>query len=113
MMTYDFVLQACKDAKELNVAVTGSEIVGLVPLNAILQAANYYIEKEKLMILEEDQKVHLVITRLGLGSIQPFDARHVFTTRFFLYFSNILNWVCLKKNNSVLLSLFFSILPLS
>ena len=61
-----------KEAAELNVGVSGSEIVGLVPLEAILMAADYFIEKENLFILEEDQKVRLVIERLGLNSITPF-----------------------------------------
>ena len=58
-------------------AITGSEMVGLVPLAAILQVADYYMEKEKLMILEEDQKVHLAINRLGLSSLHPFNAKRV------------------------------------
>lgn len=67
--------QAKKDAEDLNLAVTGSEIVGLVPLAAILQAAEYYIEKEKLFILEEEQKVHLAINRLGLTTISSFNPK--------------------------------------
>ena len=62
-----------KDAKDLNVAVTGSEIVGVVPLEAILMAADYYIEKENLFILDEDQKVRLAIERLGLNSVALFN----------------------------------------
>ncbi len=62
-----------KDAKALHVAVTGSEIVGVVPLEAILMAADYYIEKENLFILDEDQKVRLAIERLGLNSVAPFN----------------------------------------
>ncbi|OQR79526.1 formimidoyltransferase-cyclodeaminase-like [Tropilaelaps mercedesae] len=61
-----------RQANEMRLPVTGSEIVGLVPLKAILDAADFYIEKEKLFILEEDQKLHLVINRLGLSSISPF-----------------------------------------
>jgi glutamate formiminotransferase / formiminotetrahydrofolate cyclodeaminase len=60
------------DARALNVAVAGSEIVGLVPRAAILAAADYYIEREKLFILDERQKVRLAIDRLGLSSLQPF-----------------------------------------
>jgi glutamate formiminotransferase/formiminotetrahydrofolate cyclodeaminase len=56
--------EAKKDAKELNVGVAGSEIVGLIPLEAMLMAADYYIEKENLFVLEEDQKIKLVIDRL-------------------------------------------------
>jgi glutamate formiminotransferase/formiminotetrahydrofolate cyclodeaminase len=62
-----------RDAAELGVGVAGSEIVGLVPLEAILQAADYYMERESLFILDERQKVRLVIDRLGLSSIHPFE----------------------------------------
>lgn len=65
--------EAKKDAQELNIALAGSEMVGLVPLEAMLMAAEYYIEKEGLFILEEDQKIKLVIDRLGLNSISHFD----------------------------------------
>ncbi len=64
-----------KQAAQLKVAVTGSEIVGVVPLDAILLAADYYIEKEDLFVLEEDQKVRLAIERLGLNSVAPFDPK--------------------------------------
>jgi glutamate formiminotransferase / formiminotetrahydrofolate cyclodeaminase len=60
------------DARELDVGVAGSEIVGLVPLEAILMAADYYMAKENLFILDERQKVRLVIDRLGLSSVNPF-----------------------------------------
>jgi glutamate formiminotransferase/formiminotetrahydrofolate cyclodeaminase len=64
-----------KDAEELNIAMAGSEMVGLVPLEPILMAAEYYIEKENLFIMDEDQKIKLVIDRLGLNSITPFDPK--------------------------------------
>ena len=63
------------DAAQLKVAVAGSEIVGLVPLESILMVAEYYIEKENLFILDEDQKVRLAIERLGLNSVAPFDPK--------------------------------------
>ena len=67
------VFEAIKrDAAELGVGVAGSEIVGLVPLEAILQAADHYIEAEGLFILDERQKVRLAVDRLGLSSIHPF-----------------------------------------
>ena len=64
-----------KDAAELNVAVSGSEIVGVIPLEAILMAADYYMEKEGLFILDEDQKVRLAVERLGLNSVAPFNPK--------------------------------------
>ena len=65
--------QVRKKAAELNVAVAGSEIVGIVPLESLLMAADYYIEKEGLFIYQEEQKVHLAIERMGLNSLAPFD----------------------------------------
>lgn len=64
-----------KEAEELQVAVVGSEIVGLVPLATLIAAAEYYIEKEQLFIYEEDQKIRLAIERLGLNSVSPFNPR--------------------------------------
>ncbi len=63
-----------KEAAALNLAVAGSEIVGVVPLQALLMAADYYIEKENLFLFEEQQKIRLAVERLGLGSVAPFQA---------------------------------------
>lgn len=60
------------DAGKMNLAVCGSELVGLIPLEAMLMAADYYIKKENLFILDEKQKIRLVIDRLGLSSISEF-----------------------------------------
>ncbi|WP_245532042.1 cyclodeaminase/cyclohydrolase family protein [Desulfobacter postgatei] len=64
-----------EEAAKLKIAVAGSQIVGVVPLQAILHAAEYYIEKEGLFILDEDQKIRLAVERLGLNSVAPFDPK--------------------------------------
>mgnify|MGYP006282987177 FL=1 len=61
-----------EEAAKLGVGVAGSEVVGLLPLEAVLQAAEYYIQQEGLFILDEDQKVRLVQERLGLNAVAPF-----------------------------------------
>lgn len=67
------VFEECsKDARELNLAACGSELVGLIPLEAMLMAAEYYMEKENLFIIDEKQKIRLVVERLGLSSISQF-----------------------------------------
>jgi glutamate formiminotransferase/formiminotetrahydrofolate cyclodeaminase len=66
---------ALNEAKKLNVALAGSEIVGLIPLKAIMLAADYFMQKENLMILEEEKKIKLVVDRLGLNSITPFNPK--------------------------------------
>ena len=70
-----FFEEALKDAKELKIAVAGSELVGLIPLEAMLMAADYYIKKDNLFIIDEATKIKLVIDRLGLNSISPFNPK--------------------------------------
>lgn len=67
--------EARKDAAKMGVAVAGSELVGLVPLEALLMAADYYIKQERLMIVDEKLKVMLAIERLGLSSCSVFDPK--------------------------------------
>ncbi len=63
---------AREEATALNVGIVGSEIVGLVPRDALLQAAEHYIARESLFVLDEGQKVRLAIERLGLSAVTPF-----------------------------------------
>ncbi|XP_077306276.1 formimidoyltransferase-cyclodeaminase [Lithobates pipiens] len=64
-----------KDAKELGLPILGSQLVGLIPLQALLMSAEYYIKEENLFLLEEEHKIRLVINRLGLDSMAPFEHR--------------------------------------
>jgi glutamate formiminotransferase/formiminotetrahydrofolate cyclodeaminase len=66
--------EACVDAaRELKLAVAGSEIVGLVPRQALLAAAEHYVAREDLFIVDERQRILLAIDRLGLSSVSPFE----------------------------------------
>ncbi|KAL2087945.1 hypothetical protein ACEWY4_016773 [Coilia grayii] len=64
--------EICRVAQELSLPVVGSQIVGLIPLKAVLDCADFYIQTEKLFIVEEEHKVRLVISKLGLDSLGPF-----------------------------------------
>ena len=64
--------EVVKEARALKLAVAGSEIVGLVPLQALLTAADHYIAAEGLLIVDEKQKIRLAADRLGLGAVSPF-----------------------------------------
>nr|XP_046237793.1 formimidoyltransferase-cyclodeaminase isoform X2 [Scatophagus argus] len=67
--------EICRDAEELKLPVVGSQIVGLIPLKALLDSADFYIRRDQLFILEEEHKVRLVISKLGLDSLGPFNPK--------------------------------------
>ncbi|KAM4887792.1 formimidoyltransferase-cyclodeaminase isoform 2-T2 [Thomomys bottae] len=67
--------ETCREAQELSLPVVGSQLVGLVPLKALLDAAAFYCHKENLFVLEEEQRLRLVIHRLGLDSLTPFNPK--------------------------------------
>ncbi|XP_071944017.1 formimidoyltransferase-cyclodeaminase-like [Antedon mediterranea] len=67
--------ECLKDAKEINLGICGSQVVGIIPKKAILAAAEYYIQRDNLFILEESQKVRLAINRLGLSSVSQFNPK--------------------------------------
>lgn len=46
--------------QDLNLPVVGSQIVGLIPLKAMLDCADFYIKREKLFVVEEEHKIRLV-----------------------------------------------------
>lgn len=58
-------------ANEMGVEVNGSEIVGLVPLEAVLEAGKFYSLDNKL---SEKELVELAIEKLGLCALHNFNA---------------------------------------
>lgn len=64
--------EICRDAKDLNLPVVGSQIVGLIPLKAMLDCADFYIRRDNLFVVEDEHKIRLVISKLGLDSLGPF-----------------------------------------
>uniref|UniRef100_A0A3P9J0F8 Formimidoyltransferase-cyclodeaminase n=1 Tax=Oryzias latipes TaxID=8090 RepID=A0A3P9J0F8_ORYLA len=67
--------EVCRAAEELRLPLVGSQIVGLIPLKALLDAADFYIHRDQLFILEEEHKVRLVVSKLGLDSLGPFNPK--------------------------------------
>jgi len=61
-----------KQAKTLGIETTGSELVGLTPLKAMLMAGQFYAGDMKLT---ESELVDLAIENLGLSQLEPFDPK--------------------------------------
>jgi len=66
--------EAVKEAEKLGLRVTGSELVGLIPKEALLMAGRYYLEKQgKSPGVPEEELVRAAALSLGLSDIAPFD----------------------------------------
>jgi len=66
-----------RQAAALGVRATGSEVVGLLPLEALLQAGRHYLERQgSSPEAPEPDLVHIAIRSLGLHDARPFDPRH-------------------------------------
>ncbi|MBL7690030.1 MAG: glutamate formimidoyltransferase [Flavipsychrobacter sp.] len=65
---------ACERATARGLRVTGSELVGLVPLQALLQAGEYFLRKQQRSVgVGEAELVRIAIKSLGLDELGPFD----------------------------------------
>ncbi len=64
----------CKEADKLGVRVTGSEIVGLVPLEPMLNAGRHYLRKQgRPTGVSRKELLSVAIQSLGLADLTPFD----------------------------------------
>jgi glutamate formiminotransferase / formiminotetrahydrofolate cyclodeaminase len=67
----------CKQAEALGLRVTGSEIVGLVPLSAMLDAGRHYLARQgRSTGVSEQELVTTAIQSLGLADLAPFDPQN-------------------------------------
>ncbi|MEI6489991.1 MAG: glutamate formimidoyltransferase [Bacteroidota bacterium] len=65
--------EVCKKALERGIRVTGSELVGLVPLKSMLDAGKYFLEKQKRSIgISEKELIKIAVKSLGLDELAPF-----------------------------------------
>ncbi len=63
-----------EEAQKLGLRVTGSEIVGLVPLDALLDTGKHFLEKQgKSCGIPEKDIVDIAIKSLGLNDVAPFE----------------------------------------
>jgi glutamate formiminotransferase/formiminotetrahydrofolate cyclodeaminase len=65
---------ACERAAARGMRVTGSELVGMVPLDAMLAAGKYFLQKQKRSTgIPEKEIIRIAVKSLGLDDLAPFD----------------------------------------
>lgn len=63
-----------ESATSRGLRVTGSELIGLVPLNAMLDAGKYFLKKQERSIgVSESELIKIAVKSLGLDDLAPFD----------------------------------------
>ncbi len=66
--------EACKSAAARGIRVTGSELVGLVPKQALLDAADFFLLRQQRSLgIPEREKMLIAVKSLGLDDLAPFD----------------------------------------
>jgi glutamate formiminotransferase / formiminotetrahydrofolate cyclodeaminase len=65
--------QCCLSAERRGMRVTGSELVGLVPLKVLLDAGAYFLEKQQRSIgVSENELIKIAVKTMGLDELSPF-----------------------------------------
>jgi len=63
-----------KSATRRGLRVTGSELVGMVPLKVMLDAGCYFLTQQKRSLgISENEIIHIAVKSLGLDELAPFD----------------------------------------
>ncbi len=66
--------EAIKEAEAIGLRVTGSELVGLIPKEALLMAGRHYLKKQgKSPGVPEEELIDIAVKSLGLEDVSPFD----------------------------------------
>ena len=65
-----------KAATARGLRVTGSELIGLIPLQAMLDCADYYLIKQQRSLgCSESEKIKIAVKSLGLDELKPFNPK--------------------------------------
>lgn len=71
---HDIFDYACELSSRFGVRITGSELVGLIPLDAMVDAGRHYLKKQNLITgVSEEELVRTAIISMGLDEVAEFD----------------------------------------
>lgn len=66
--------EVCERARERGLRVTGSELIGLIPLEAMLEAGKYFLRKQNRSTgIPDSEIIKIAVKSLGLDELAPFD----------------------------------------
>jgi glutamate formiminotransferase/formiminotetrahydrofolate cyclodeaminase len=87
--------EVCKKADARGIRVTGSELVGLIPLKAMLDAGKYFLKKQKRSVgISEKELIRIAVISMGLDELVPFKPEE-----------KIIEYMLQDKNDSRLVSM--------
>ena len=68
--------EVCEKAQNRGAMVTGSELVGLIPLNSILDAGIYFLKKQNRSVgIPESDIIDIAVESLGLNQVKKFSPK--------------------------------------
>jgi glutamate formiminotransferase/formiminotetrahydrofolate cyclodeaminase len=66
--------EVCNKASARGIRVTGSELVGLIPLQSLIDAGKYFLKKQQRSTgVPESELIKIAVKSLGLDELKPFD----------------------------------------
>jgi len=68
--------EVCKKAQERGLRVTGSELVGLIPLQSMIDAGKYFLKKQKRSVgIKDSEIIKIAIKTMGLDELEDFNPK--------------------------------------
>ncbi|MHC1707167.1 MAG: glutamate formimidoyltransferase [Bacteroidales bacterium] len=68
--------ESCKRAQDRGMRVSGSELVGLIPKSAMIDAGKYFLRKQNRSVgVSEEEIIKIAVKSLGLDDLKPFNPR--------------------------------------
>jgi glutamate formiminotransferase/formiminotetrahydrofolate cyclodeaminase len=68
--------EVCRKAEARGIRVTGSELVGLIPLRAMLDAGRYFLSKQQRSLgVSQSELLKIAIKSMGLDELKPFNPK--------------------------------------
>ncbi|MDE6125453.1 MAG: glutamate formimidoyltransferase [Muribaculaceae bacterium] len=65
--------EVCRAANERGIRVTGTEIVGLIPKRALIDAGKYFLRKQQRSLgIPEAEIIRMAVKSMGLDELKPF-----------------------------------------